>query len=263
MQAASVTESTTAVEQMVANIRTVSGILEKNRVLIEKMEEKSEDAKASAENSAKITQEISAESESLVEAGNVIQHIASQTNLLAMNAAIEAAHAGESGKGFAVVADEIRKLSEESSTQGKNITSVLKNLKFKIDKIAEDTAKVERLFTESFEITEAVRIQEANVLNAMQEQSAGGGQILQAMAEITSVTHNVKNDSNAMLADSNRVANEMHNLTTITENITMSMNGMVLGVDQIDKVVQEVNGISQKNKRNIKSLADAIGKFKV
>ena len=261
-QSANVTESSSAVSQMIENVRKVSGILEKNRELIEKLKEKSQNAKFSAEDSAKIMQKISAESESLVEAGNVIQHIASQTNLLAMNAAIEAAHAGESGKGFAVVADEIRKLSEESSIQGKTITSVLKNLKTEIDKIAESTSRVEYLFSESFELTEAVKSQEETVMNAMHEQSSGSGQLLQTMSCITDVTDAVKQGSGDMLAGSNRVSEQMHNLTKITENITAEMSGMVTAVEKISGAVRDIANISKENKQNLEDLADEVGKFK-
>ncbi|WP_024469259.1 methyl-accepting chemotaxis protein [Treponema pedis] len=262
-QASSVTESSSAVLQMVENVRMVSGILEKNKDLIEKLEEKSQEAKISAASSAKITQEISLESESLVEAGNVIQHIASQTNLLAMNAAIEAAHAGEAGKGFAVVADEIRKLSEESSTQGKTITSVLKDLKSKIDKIAESSVRVERLFTESFELTESVRIQEETVMNAMYEQSSGSDQLLQAMENITGVTEAVRLGSHDILSGSNHISKEMHSLTGVTDNITSGMAAVVSGVEKINKVACEVSGISRKNEENIENLAEEMSQFKV
>lgn len=180
-----------------------------------------------------------------------------------MNAAIEAAHAGEAGKGFAVVANEIRNLAEESSAQGKTITSVLKNLKTRIDDIAADTAGAEELFMKSFELTESVKTQEDFIMNTMQKQAGDFEQILYAMKTIDTMTERVKSGAADILVGSNGAAREMQRLTEITAAITNNMNEMASGAVQISNAAQEVNQITQINKGNIENLVEGINKFKI
>ena len=262
-QAASVAQSSSSVEEMVANIASIGQTLGKTDDVIKSLTTATGDGKATLVTSNTVTQKIAEESGSLMEASSVIQHIASQTNLLAMNAAIEAAHAGEAGKGFAVVADEIRKLAEESSTQGKTITTTLKTLSGEIETLSDSSKTVEEKFNAIFTLAEQVKDMSNRLTEAMREQENGSREVLTAIKSINTVTVEVQAGSEEMLKGGEGVAVEMRKLDDLTRVITESMNEMASGAVQINNAVQEVNEITQKNRRSIESLAEEVSKFKV
>ena len=262
-QAASVAQSSSSVEQMVANIASIGQTLGKTDDVIKNLATATATGKETIITANAITQKVAEESGSLMEASNVIQHIASQTNLLAMNAAIEAAHAGEAGKGFAVVADEIRKLAEESSMQGKAITSTLKTLSGEIETLSSSSKTAEEKFNAIFSLAEQVKTMSNRLTEAMNEQENGSREVLKAIKNISSVTIEVQSGSEEMLKGGEQVAAEVHKLDDLTRIITESMNEMASGAVQINNAVQEVNAISQKNKESIQNLAEEVSKFKV
>ena len=262
-QAASVAQSSSSVEEMVANIASIGQTLGKTDDVIRSLTTATGDGKATLVTSNTVTQKIAEESGSLMEASSVIQHIASQTNLLAMNAAIEAAHAGEAGKGFAVVADEIRKLAEESSTQGKTITATLKTLSGEIETLSASSKTVEEKFNAIFNLAEQVKDMSNRLTEAMREQENGSREVLTAIKSINTVTVEVQAGSEEMLKGGEGVAVEMRKLDDLTRVITESMNEMASGAVQINNAVQEVNEITQKNKRSIEALSLEVSKFKV
>ncbi len=248
---------------MVANIASITQTLEKTNRAIKDLSTATEDGRETVVNSNLVTQKIAEESGSLLEASSVIQHIASQTNLLAMNAAIEAAHAGDAGKGFAVVADEIRKLAEESSAQGQNITATLKNLSSEIEMLSDAAKRAEEKFSVIFTLSGDVNNMSSRLMEAMREQENGSKEVLDAIQEINAVTAEVSIGSGEMLKGGEKIAGEMQKLDSLTCEITKSMNEMAAGAVQINNAVQDVNEVTQKNSLSIESLAGELGKFKV
>jgi methyl-accepting chemotaxis protein len=262
-QTSSVTQSSSAIEEMLANIQSVTQTLINNTENVKTLAEASEIGRTGIEGVAADIQGIAKESEGLLEINTVMEDIASQTNLLSMNAAIEAAHAGEAGKGFAVVADEIRKLAESSGEQSKTISTVLKKIKDSIDRITKSTDSVLNKFEAIDSGVKTVSDQEENIRSAMEEQSTGSQQILEALSQLNEITRKVKSRSMEMLEGSNEVIHESKNLEIVTQEIANGMNEMASGTNQINVAVNQVNEISGTNRENINILVQEVAKFKV
>jgi len=262
-QMESVSQSSSAIEQMLANIQSVTQTLIKNGENVNALSSASEVGRTGLQDVASDIQEIARESEGLLEINSVMENIASQTNLLSMNAAIEAAHAGEAGKGFAVVADEIRKLAESSGEQSKTIGVVLKKIKESIDKITMSTDNVLNKFEAIDSGVKVVSDQEENIRNAMEEQGQGSKQILKAVGNLNEVTRQVRDGSNEMLEGSKEVIEESTSLERATQEITFGMNEMAVGAEHINEAIHSVNEVSRKNRDGINILMKEVSRFKV
>ncbi|MBQ9537864.1 MAG: hypothetical protein IJU95_01220, partial [Treponema sp.] len=262
-QTSSVEQSSAAVRQMVANIQSVTNILEKNGVQVDLLAKASDEGQKGVANAVAMSKKILEESAGVQEASSVIQNIADQTNLLAMNAAIEAAHAGESGKGFAVVADEIRKLAEQSNTQGRKISESLSSLTEVIKGVSTTTGQLQAQFSKIYELTQTVQEQEGVVMNAMKEQNEGSTQILDAMKNIDNSTVGVKQGASEMMIGGKKISSEMEKISATADTIVNSMEEMSHGVNQITEAVANVTESSVKNNEAAKQLEDVIRKFKL
>ncbi|MDR2181312.1 MAG: methyl-accepting chemotaxis protein, partial [Treponema sp.] len=262
-QAGSVSRSSSAAEQMLESIRTVTGALIKNTENINALAQSAGVGRNDLQKVSGDIQEIARESEGLMEINSVIENIASQTNLLSMNAAIEAAHAGEAGKGFAVVAGEIRKLAVSSSDQSKTISAVLQKIKESIDSITVSTSVVIKRFEAIEQEVQTVSTGEAGIRGAMEEQESGGRHILEAVSRLNELTAQVKIRSGEMAAESKGVLRQSGDLENMAAEIAGSMEEMAAGANQINAVTSQVSAISGKNKASIEALNGEIAKFKV
>ncbi|MDR0494188.1 MAG: methyl-accepting chemotaxis protein [Treponema sp.] len=204
------------------------------------------------------------DSEGLLEINAVMNNIASQTNLLSMNAAIEAAHAGESGKGFAVVADEIRKLAESSGQQSKTTAGMLKKIKASIDNITKSSNEVLARFGAIDSGVKTVLEHEQNIRSTMEEQEAGGKQILASVSRLKDITVSVTKGAEDMSKSGVELVKTTHNFIKTSKKVVEGMNNILNGaVNQIKIAVKHVDEMSTENNRNFNELKEETEKFKV
>jgi len=260
-QTESVNMSSSAIEEMTANIRSVTQTLVENSKNVEVLTSASENGKQGLQTVAQEIQEIARDSEGLLEINSVMDNIASQTNLLSMNAAIEAAHAGEAGKGFAVVADEIRKLAESSGQQSKTTAAMLKKIKESIDNITKSSDEVLARFGAIDSSVKTVSEHEQNILNAMEEQETGGKQILESIGKLRDITASVKQGSDDMGKSGITLVKETDGFIKTSKETVEGMNEILKGIHQINVSVGHVNEMSIENNQNFESLKQETQKF--
>jgi methyl-accepting chemotaxis protein len=262
-QSENVSQSSSAIEQMFANISMVADNLEKNSGNVRALEESSGLSRKDLETVSQEFKDITKQAEGLLEINSVINNIASQTNLLSMNAAIEAAHAGDTGKGFAVVAGEIRKLAENSSSQSRTIADMVKKMKGAIDTITKSIGSVLSRFEDIDLKVKTISEQETEIRGAMEEQETGSKQILEAVTQLKDLTGTVLTDAGAIVVEGNAVIDESKNLKGITAGIERGMHEMAAGAEHIKTAVNRVNEISNENKNSADILIGEVLKFKV
>ena len=263
-QAGSISSSSSAIEEMTANIHSVTKTLIENGKNVDSLTEASEHGRAGLQTVAQAIQEIARDSEGLLEINSVMNNIASQTNLLSMNAAIEAAHAGDAGKGFAVVADEIRKLAESSGNQSKTTATMLKKIKASIDSITKSSNEVLSRFEAIDTGVKTVSEHEFNIRNAMEEQESGGRQVLESVGKLKELTLSVKKGAESMAESGKGLIKETHEFINISDHVLEGMNQIISGaMTEIKTAVGLVEEMSAENDKNFNDLKQETEKFKV
>jgi methyl-accepting chemotaxis protein len=261
-QSSVISASSSAVEEMIANIEsTASNVVtavEESKALLGEGEE----GKTRIDEVDESVAEIVRHSENLGEAAALILQIADRTNLLAMNAAIEAAHAGETGKGFAVVADEIRKLAEQATSQSRDIAADLNQVSSAIDKVRSASIAAVRSFVSILSHSQALGNEVGVIGISMAEQHEGGRQVLEGLEKLRDITLEIELGSTEMTDGNKSILDQVQRLIAVNAAVVGNNVEMTSGTTEINKSVASTMDLSQKNARLIVELRDAMDRFK-
>ena len=261
-QVAGVTQASSSMEEMIGNIVSVTDSVDKMAESFSLLNTNIQTGFDKQKDVNSRILQIEAQSEMLKEANAAISSIASETNLLAMNAAIEAAHAGMAGRGFSVVADEIRKLSETSSAQSRSIGEQLKKIRSSIGEVVASSTEANKAFG-----SVAAHIKETDSLVmqikcAMEEQREGSRQIGIALQKMNDGTIEVLSASKEMFQKNGSIMDEMSSLQDSTKTMQSSMNEMASGARKISDTGNALSGVSSDVTRAIVKIGEQIDRFR-
>jgi methyl-accepting chemotaxis protein len=262
-QSSAVTESSSAIEEMVSNIRSVTTNIERMGNDFTDLVNAAQTGKEKVEGVNKQIQDISKQSSKLLETNAVIATISAQTNLLAMNAAIEAAHAGAYGAGFAVVADEIRKLAELSAVRAKETKQDLRGVIDVISSVVGSSTEAEVAFDHISKKIEDLSNLIYQIKNSMVEQSTGSQEILSALSNINDITAHVREASGEMEKGSAAVVEEVEDLIRQTDLVRTSVEQIAQGAGSIQSAVGAVQDLSNRTSELIREVHEETGVFKL
>jgi methyl-accepting chemotaxis protein len=262
-QSASLSESSAAVEQILANIQQISGRMDKTKELFTGLKEATDTGKSMIAVVNERLREVHEQSELMEEANEVITDLASATSLLALNAAIESAHAGEAGKGFGVVAEEIGRLAESSADNSKIINANLQSIGELITEVLSSSEKTEGAIVNIVDRVNTLNDIEDSVILAMQEQSQGSRETLQALGQLSEITNKVNNSANEIRLIVGELDTVSVDLSQAVKEVTHSMDEIKAKSIKIFNSTKEISFTGKANRDEIGAMEEELNRFKV
>lgn len=257
-----ITQSSSAIEEMAANIASVADMASKTKASSESLLSSSDKGNSAIHSLSQSIEDVSKDSDKIVEMVQLILDIAEQTNLLAMNAAIEAAHAGEYGKGFAVVAEEIRKLADKSGKSAKEIQAVVHNISESIH----NNQKLSAMTKESFDYfkKEVLKVNQANneIAVSMEEQKIANQAVLKSTNQLNTLSVKIVGDLKNQVGKGQNIKNALAALNTTSEEIAIAMGEQKSGLDEAASSAEHISNIALKLKEVADKIEADFNKFK-
>ncbi|MEK6794550.1 MAG: methyl-accepting chemotaxis protein [Spirochaetota bacterium] len=275
-QSANVTEIASAIEEMSSTIISVTSVTEKARTSAAMLKDVTTQGKERMLKTTDIINGLLSSVGTINEFIGVIVSIAQQTNLLAMNAAIEAAHAGDQGKGFAVVAEEIRKLSDISNKQAGEANNSLKAIATKIKDAATELRETEKSFATLSSESENVFTITHEVKNAADEESKAVSEIVISISEVSKITQNVRSNYTAIhgslnsmretltsvMESSGETTDSMKALRELSGSIAGSMGEMAVGAGELNRMTAKLLSLTKNMSESIDMLTETVTPYK-
>lgn len=237
-QIAMVEESTASITQMLATIGNMARLAERDKELADTLVKISDDGKEVFSAAFERVEAITEQVDKIEEMIEIINTIAGQTNLLAMNAAIEAAHAGDAGRGFAVVADEIRKLAEASQEGSKEIAGSVRGIVDSIESAKAGSADTNRAFSDIEEKIKEVSRSVSEISSSLAETNEGGRQILTAMTNLRELSTSINQESRNMAQNTRSIDATMDQLDQVSESLRSAMASMGQKTNDMSEVAE-------------------------
>ncbi len=256
-------QSFAAIEQMLASIGSVTTVVVQSSEHYQALNASSSLGEEILGEVIEKIQRVSGQSASLLETNTVIANIASQTNLLSMNAAIEAAHAGDAGRGFAVVADEIRKLSEIAGEQSKAIEKILDDIVSTIREIADSSHRAGDNFGQIQGLIQTITQLEQGVKLAMEEQSSGSNEILASLSTMKSASADMTTEAAGVVSLANAIGSELDTLNGNNVAIQESIAAVSSSSDAIRGAVEQAMALTRQNTIYISSVRESLDVFQL
>jgi methyl-accepting chemotaxis protein len=254
-------DASSAIEQMAANISSTTRMTQKGDHAAENLAQASTEGNEAIESLIESIHSVAKNADQIVEMIQLIMDISEQTNLLAMNAAIEAAHAGEYGKGFAVVAEEIRKLADRSSSSAKEIQSVVKNIDSSIKENMKNSEKTQKSYEVLKNNIEKVKQITHEIASSMAEQESANQSVLDFINLIKESGKSIREKTARETQWGKEIDESLNNLVRISEEISTAMEEEKNALQEAAASSEEISHISNELKDIAKTIEEDFSKF--